>query len=154
MSSALPVFRHTRNAIHKAVKDLSQEQAMAIPDGHDNNVAWNIGHVVAVQQRVCYGRNGLDMNMSEEMQSMYLPGTSPADWDTEPDFGALVTLMMDTLAQHEADHAVGKFGGEFQASTTPSGLHIADAETALMFNTYHEAQHFGMILALNNFVAK
>ena len=85
MSSALPIFRHTRKSIYNAVKDLSPEQHLAIPDGFDNNVAWNLGHLIAVQQRLCYLHCGLESAMPEETMAMYLPSTSPADWEASPD---------------------------------------------------------------------
>ncbi|MBV7331491.1 DinB family protein [Chloroflexi bacterium TSY] len=154
MSYSLPILRHTRNSIYKAVKDLTPRQCLTVPDGHDNNVAWNLGHIIAVQQRICYLRSGLDAYVSDEMTAMYLPGTSPADWEIEPDTEELVALLMDHQEKIEADYAAGKFGGTFEEMKTTSGLHVPDFETALIFNIYHESQHFGMILALNNFVAR
>ncbi|MEZ4707978.1 MAG: DinB family protein [Caldilineaceae bacterium] len=152
MSKALPVLRHTRNSIYKAVKDLTPEQCLAIPGGHDNNIAWNIGHIITVQQRLCYVRCGLDPYISSNMMALYLPGTSPADWNKQPDSAGLIAMMMEHMDKLEADYADGKFDTSFEATTTPSGLFIGDFETALIFNIYHESQHFGTILALKNFV--
>ena len=152
MSKALPVLRHTRNSIYRAVKDLTSDQCLAIPSGHDNSIAWNIGHIITVQQRICYLRCGLDSYLSADVMALYLPGTSPADWPDEPDSAHLIAIMMEHLDKLEADYADGKFNTSFEPSTTPSGLYIGDFETALVFNIYHEAQHFGTIQALNNFV--
>ena len=151
MSSALSVLRLTRNSICKAVKDLSPEQCLAMPDGFDNNVAWNLGHIIAVQQRICYLRCGLEPYVSADMMAPYLPGTSPADWDAAPDTAELIDMMMTYLDKLDEDYAAGRFSGAFEASTTQSGLYIGDFETALIFNIYHEAQHYGTILSLNNF---
>lgn len=154
MSNSLPILRHTRNVIFKAVTDLTPEQCLAVPEGHDNNVAWNVGHVMAVQQRLCYLRCGLEPYMPTEMINMYLPGTSPADWATQPDTAELKSMLLDYMDKLEADYDAGKFNVTFEPSTTPSGLHIDSFETMLIFNIYHESQHFGTILALNNFVAQ
>ena len=62
-------------------------------------------------------------------------------------------MLMPQQEQLEADYAAGVFSengfGEF---TTGSGVTLSDIDGALVFNTYHEAQHFGFIQALINLV--
>ena len=150
---AIGMHRHVRSSIDTAVKGLSAEQLHAMPAGFDNNIAWNLGHILVVQQRLLYGRSGLPLSVSEEMIPLYLPGTSPADWQTQPDARALVGMLMPQQEQLEADYAAGRFcDGTFENYTTATGVAVSDIDGALIFNTYHEAQHFGTIQALINFV--
>ncbi|MDE0464579.1 MAG: DinB family protein, partial [Caldilineaceae bacterium] len=79
---AVGIHRQIRSSIHTAVEGLSAEQLHAMPDGFDNNIAWNLGHIMVVQQRILYGSSGLPLSVSEETMPMYLPDTSPADWQT------------------------------------------------------------------------
>ncbi len=150
---ALGMHRRIRSSIHTAVRGLSAKQLHAMPAGFDNNVAWNVGHILIVQQRLLYSRCGLPMSVADGMIPLYLPGTSPADWETQPDAEALVAMLMPQQEQLEADFASGHFAeNAFDPYTISSGVTISDFGDALTFNIYHEAQHFGFIQALINFV--
>ncbi len=151
--TAIGIHRQIRSSIHSAVEGLSAEQLHAIPDRFDNNIAWNLGHIMVVQQRLLYGSSGLPLSVSDEMIPMYLPNTSPADWESKPNARALVAMLMPQQEQLEDDYAGGRFSeNEFSAFTTRSGLSLNDLGAALAFNTYHESQHYGFILALINLV--
>lgn len=150
---AVGIHRQIRSSIHTAVEGLSAEQLHAMPDGFDNNIAWNLGHIMVVQQRILYGSSGLPLSVSQETMPMYLPDTSPADWQTEPDAEALVAQLMPQQEQLEADYAAGRFSeNEFSGFQTRSGLTLGDLDAVLTFNIYHESQHYGFILALINLV--
>ena len=103
------IHRHIRSSLYQAVKGLSTEQLQAMPNGFDNNIAWNLGHVLIVQQRLLYSRCGLPLSVPEEMLPLYLPGTSPADWQAQPDAQELVELLVAQQEQLEADYAAGRF---------------------------------------------
>lgn len=152
MALAIQMLRHTRNLIYSSVKDLSPSQFMEIPTGFDNNIAWNLGHILTVQQRIVYGRSGLPLNISDDMVAMYVPGTSPADWTLQPDSAELIAMVMDQQQQLEDDFKAGKFSNGFEAMTTSTGVPIDDLESGIIFNNYHEGLHLGAILALRNFV--
>ena len=150
---AVEIHRQVRSSILTAVEGLSAEQLHAMPDGYDNNIAWNLGHIMVVQQRILYGSSGLPLSVSEEMIPLYLPNTSPADWQTTPDAEALVAMLMPQQEQLEEDYAAGRFSeNEFSEFRTRSGLALGDLDAVLTFNIYHESQHYGFILALINLV--
>ena len=151
--AAIGIHRRIRTSIVAAVEGLSARQLHEIPAGFDNNIAWNVGHLLVVQQRLLYRPSGLPISLAEEMIPLYLPNTSPADWEAEPNAEALVAMLMPQQEQLEADYAAGRFSENgFSEFTTGSGVTLSDIDGALVFNTYHEAQHFGFIQALINLV--
>ncbi len=151
--AAIGIHRQIRSSIFSAVEGLSSRQLHAVPPRYDNNIAWNLGHIAVVQQRIIYGSSGLPLSVPEDMIPLYLPGTSPADWETEPDAEALVAMLMPQQEQLESDYAAGRFNeGEFKGFTSRSGLTLGDLDGVLNFNIYHESQHYGFILALINLV--
>ena len=150
--AAIGMHRRIRTSILDAVEGLSAQQLHAIPARFDNNIAWNLGHILMVQQWIIYRSSGLPVTIPEDMIPMYLPGSSPADWESEPDAEALVAMLMPQQEQLEADYAAGRFSaGEFKGLTRP-GLTLDDLDGLLDFNIYHESQHYGFILALINLV--
>ena len=151
--AAIGIHRQIRSSIYSAVEGLSSQQLHEIPTRYDNNIAWNLGHILVVQQRILYGASGLPLSVSEEMIPLYLPETSPADWESEPDADVLVAMLMPQQEQLEADYAAGRFSeGEFKGFTSRSGMTLGDIDALLAFNIYHESQHFGFIQALINLV--
>ncbi len=147
------MHRQVRKSIHSAVEGLSAEKLQAVPAGFDNNIAWNVGHLLVVQQRILYARCGLPVSVDEEMIPLYLPGTSPADWEAAPDAEALVAGLLPQQAQLEEDYGGGRFDEvTFEAFTTGSGMQIGSLDDAFTFNLYHESQHYGFVQALVNAV--
>lgn len=148
---AINMLIQTRRLIHQATAELSQEQLLHIPPGFDNNIAWNLGHIVVVQQLLHYRQAGLAMHVSNEQVAMYRSGTSPVDWDVEPDTTQFLP-MLDELAQRlKVDYQAGKFAN-YQPYSTRSGISMPLIEDAISFNNFHEGLHLGFIQALKNLV--
>ena len=61
MTKAIEIIKLPRVHLLDVVKDLSIEQLNHIPDGFNNNIIWNLAHIVATQQNICYKRAGLDI---------------------------------------------------------------------------------------------
>lgn len=150
MSSAVTLMTQTRKLTYMVVKDLTPEQFLRVPEKFDNNIAWNLGHMLVVQQFLIYGRSGLTLHVSDEMAAMYLPGTSPADWTVAPDMEELLALSREHMALLAADYGAGKFAsfGGYSSSTT--GLDLQTIDEALGFVNYHEGLHMGAIMAIKN----
>ena len=83
------ILSKTRRLIGMATKGLPEEAYFTIPDKFDNNIAWNIGHVLVTQQGLLYGQSGNEMSLAPGQFEMFRPGSSPADWSERPDVGAL-----------------------------------------------------------------
>lgn len=153
MTASLSVLRGCRAAIHKIGANLSPDQLIAVPDGFDNNIAWNIGHIIVASQNIVYKRSGSPVTVSDDWVAMYKPGTSPADWSVNPDTDELLTALMDYQQKLEDDYAAGMFSGTVEEFVSASsGISFNDLDGALVFDVYHHSQHYGMIMALNNFV--
>lgn len=150
MSAELTLLTQIRKLTYMVIKDLTPEQFLCIPDKFDNNIAWNLGHMIVVQQLLTYARSGLKPHVSDEMVAMYRPGTSPADWTTQPDMQELFAMSREHIAQLTADYAAGQFAnyGGYTSSTT--GINLTTIDEALGFNNYHEGLHMGAIMAIKN----
>lgn len=153
MNSSITILKQTRMLILNAVKDLTQEQWFAMPDGFDNNIAWNVGHIITSMQGLVYRNSGLDMNVTPEMIGNFKPGTSPTDWSDQPDTAQFLSMLLEHAEILEADAAAGKLDVEYNGFTTKSGLSVQTMEEAINFNIFHEGIHLGTVLALKNFVA-
>lgn len=152
-ASSIHILRQTRRLTFNALSGLSEAQFFEMPPGFDNNIAWNLGHILVSQQSLIYRRSGLEMGLSAEMFAMYKPGTSPADWEEQPDIAPLIEMLLDQPEQLAADYAAGKFERPFEESRTSTGVILRSTFDTMVFNNYHEGLHLGTMLALKNFVA-
>ncbi len=149
----LQVFQKTRQTVFNAIESLTPAQLLVVPTGFANNIAWNLGHIIVLQQAMVYKRSGLASNCPEEMTGMYWANTSPSDWESEPDSAELIRMLIDHPRQLEADYVGGKFNGTTYAErTSGSGVFMQTLEEAMSYNNYHEGLHLGAILALKEFV--
>ncbi|WP_420645756.1 DinB family protein [Candidatus Leptofilum sp.] len=147
----VPIFQQNRAYIEQIINTLSDEQLLRMPDGFDNNIAWNLGHLIVVQQSLIYRLSGLPTLTRREHVRQFSPGTSPADWPATPDLAELRQLLTETTAQTIADAATKRFQNYTPYSTTTK-FDLPTFEDATAFNLYHEALHFGAIMALRNVV--
>ena len=127
------------------------EQLNTIPEGFSNNLIWNIGHIVVVQQMLVYKLSGLPMMVSDEMVEKYKRGTKPVQDATQADVDEIQSLLFETIDQTQADFD-SKIFMNFQEFTTMTGFTIKSAEDAISFNVYHEAVHTGVMMSIRKFV--
>ena len=150
---SINILIQDRHLIQQAVAGLSAQQLLTIPSGFDNNIAWNLGHIIVVQQLLHYRLCGLEMAVSGEQIAMFKTGTSPADWPTEPDLVPLMALLPELPQKLLADYQTDRFG-DFTPFTTSTGVYLETLEDAIAFNNFHEGLHLGFILALRNIVVQ
>ncbi len=146
------ISRQTRKNIEKVVAGLSLEQLNTIPPGFNNNLLWNLGHVVVTQQALTNRLGGLPINLDADVVDQFKKGTKASHYTQEMlDFikSNLISLV-DTL---ENDYSEGKFKS-FQEYPTSYGVTLTSIEDALSFNNAHEALHLGYMMALRRSVLK
>ncbi|GAB5535446.1 MAG: DinB family protein [Rubricoccaceae bacterium] len=148
---SVSLLQQTRPLFLRLTNGLAEDDLLAVPEGFNNNILWNLGHVVVTQQLLHYGLSNLPLLVPDELVAQCRKGTSPADWDTPPDLDEIRRLMTELPRQLETDLAASRFT-EFRPYMTSVGVELADLETALSFNQYHEGLHTGAILALRRAV--
>ena len=65
MTKQIEIIRKTRAYLLESLKDLSTEQFNQIPGGFNNNIIWNLGHMIATQQGICYIRAGITQTVDQ-----------------------------------------------------------------------------------------
>ena len=137
-----------------AVKELSESQAGAIPEGFNNNILWNLGHVYLVQEKFAFGFIPEPMHMPEAFTELFGRETKPSEWKVQPPtLTELIKLLEDQTGRIEEslinrlDEVVGN------PFTMPSGLTLKTIGEFLIFSMYHEGMHVQTIRMLKRFSA-
>lgn len=151
MHQAFDITRSSRKILSQFLQEHSLEQLNSIPEGFTNNLIWNIGHIVVVQQMLVYQLSGLPMLVSDELVAKYKKGTKPKQPVTQKEVDEIQTLLFETINQTKADFNNNRFVN-FHEFTTQTGFTIKNVEDALAFNYFHEAVHLGVLLGIRKFV--
>ena len=145
--NAIAVFKENRRRIHRGVAGLDARQLYSIPQRFRNNVAWNVGHIVATQQLIHYENAGLPLCIDDAVVAAFRKGTSPAEWQERPDWEGVLALLLETPERLEADYAAGRFA-RYREYTTSAGSVLRTIDDAIAFNNFHEGIHTGIVMSI------
>src|SRR5580692_4998794 len=133
MIRQIEAIRKGRSFLLERLKDLSNEQFNQIPEGFKNNIIWNLGHMVAVQQGICYKRAGLGFPLGNDFWESYGSGTKPEGIVAAEGVEFIRQLLLGTLDQTAADYNRSIFTN-YTAWTARNGMEIANIDTAINFS--------------------
>ena len=136
------------NVYSKLLNESSTEELLTIPEGFNNNILWNIGHVVVSQQTLTYGLAGQPLHVPDEFLGLYRKGTSPKDWQSTPDIVLLKSLLIELPETFIQDYKAGHFSNYKSYTSDGTGAVLNTIEDGIAFNDFHEGLHLGTILTL------
>lgn len=151
MNRQIEDVRKTRFFLLDMIGDLNTDQLNLIPAGFNNNIIWNLGHLVAAQQRICYDRAGLPVAVEEHFFNLYKPGTKPEQYVGLAETEHVKQLLFSSLDKLEEDIQAGVFQN-YPAWTTRYKVEITGIDDILAFLPYHEGLHGGYITAMKKLV--
>jgi len=151
MEKEFEILRKTRTHLLNFISDLTIEELNEIPAGFNNNIIWNLGHLLASQQGVCYMRSGNKLAIDENYFLKYKPETKPEGFIDATEVAAIKELFITVLDQLQTDYHEGKFA-HYTTWNNRYGVEISTIEEAVKFLLYHEGLHLGYIMALRRLV--
>jgi len=151
MDISFDIARTSRGTLDKFLNKYSLEQLNKIPAGFNNNLIWNIGHIVVVEQMLIYGLSGLPMIVSRELVGSYKRDTKPEGDVTQEDVEVIKALLHHPIDKAQADLKNGLFEN-YTEFTTLTGYTIHNVKEAITFNNFHEAIHTGVMMGIRKFV--
>ena len=151
MKIQFDVLRKSRALVLQEIEGLSLVQIHTIPNGFKNNIAWNVAHLVVTQQLLHYKLSGLHCLCPDDLIADYKKGTSPSKEFSEEEFEEVKELLIGLPDTLEEDFNAGIFK-EYQEYPTSTGFVLNSLEKAIIFNTFHEGIHYGIIRSLKKIV--
>lgn len=147
----LTITIQNRKACKKVLDSLSTEQINEIPEGFNNNILWNCGHIISVQQMLIYGLSNVPFSSDMRLINQFLPGTRPNAYYGSDMINEVKMLLFSTFEQIQKDITTGVFSN-FNPFRTAINFEISNLESAIAFNQYHEALHMGHMLNIKRFL--
>ena len=153
MNIAIERLKKTRIYLLDLIKDLNLNQLNEIPNGFNNNIIWNLEHLIVSQQGLCYLRSGVKPIVDEKYFVNYKPQTKPELSVGEEELEKIKGLFITAIDQLEADYEVKLFLN-YGTFITPYGVELTNIDEAIDFVLFHEGLHTGYIMAMKHLLNK
>ena len=148
---AFKVLTISRKNFLGLLAPFSTEQLNKIPQGFNNNLVWNFGHIIVTHQLLCYKLSGLEMYVNDQLVNKYRKGTKPEEYIGNDEIKFLKEMSTDLISKFEKDYAAGLFMN-YKSYPTSYGVTLENIDDALAFNNVHEGMHLGTVFALRKLV--
>ena len=154
MNKQIEKIKNVRKFLLNQIADLTTAQLNQIPAGYNNNIIWNLAHLTAAVQSLCYVRAGQPIAVPDHLYSPYLPGTRPEHALDATEVDGIKAAFLTSIEQLATD-----FDRQLFDNYSPServkeryGVDVNNIHDALEFVLYHEGFHTGYVLALKRLV--
>jgi len=151
MTNVFDTLLASRELTLKFIKGFTPAQLNHIPDGFNNNIIWNLGHLVVTQQLLWYSLAGEKMHLSSEMVEKYKKGSQPSTIVTDDEIQKIKDLLTSLPEKSIADYK-NKLFQSYQEYTTSFNVTLRSIDDGIKFNNFHEGLHVGTIMALRKLV--
>ena len=141
----------TRKMFIKLMDGLSIEKLNKVPQGFNNNIIWNFGHVIMTQQILCYKLANLSTHVTESYITKYSKGSKPESFIDANELDYLRELALSSVDQLIIDMSNNLFDN-FNTYTTSFGVDLTCIDDAVKFMCMHEGMHIGYAMALKRVV--
>jgi hypothetical protein len=145
------ILKNTRKYLLNFIDDLTIDELNEIPPGFNNNIIWNLAHLIAAQQGVCYVRGGLNLRIDESFFSTYKPETKPQKYVDQSEVAGIKELFLSTIDQLESDYYNNAFSN-YNSWTNRYGVVHNNIEDTINFLLFHEGLHLGYIMPLRRLI--
>lgn len=131
-------------------KPYSEDQLHTIPEGFNNNIFWNVAHIIATQQSICYLIPNANPVVPIDFIKEFRRGTSPKeDHQKKYSYKLLIEYLHLTSQKIVLDYPKLK-ELNYKPFTTQFGATFENIDEAIIFNNIHESIHFGYVLSLKH----
>lgn len=151
MKKTFEITLNNRIILINFLKNIPLKSLNRIPEGFSNNIIWNIGHVLVVQQMLTYKLSGIPMLISDDLVSQFKKGSKPERDLTLEEVVEIQNQLTSTVLKTQLDYETGVFV-QFHEFTSQTGFTMKTIEEALEFNNFHEGLHLGIIMQLRKLV--
>ena len=109
MQQIFDITETSRKVLLQFLEKYSVEELNKIPEGFSNNIIWNIGHIIVVQQMLVYKLSSLPMMISEEMIEKFKKGTKPEHEVNQQEIDEIKAMLFETIDKTKIDFNENRF---------------------------------------------
>ncbi|UQZ82604.1 DinB superfamily protein [Paenibacillus konkukensis] len=133
-----------RGKLLELLEACPEAQREEVPQGFNNHLLWQAGHLVTVTDGIVLGFSGEPSAVPATYRGLFGNGTKPADWTGEPPaWDTLIAQLREQSGQLEA-----ALSGKMDAPVKENFFKAETVGELLQAVMLHDNQHLGMINAM------
>lgn len=144
----LKSFELARNYFVKNIDAIKEDVAETQPDGFNNTIHWQVGHVLTVAEQFMFGYPKKSTHLPEIYMELFATGTKPADWKGEvpsiQELSAQLKEQLGRIKEIPAESFSERLKTPFLGQETFGEL--------TNFAVFHESLHLGQIQAMKRVI--
>lgn len=144
----IELIKSQRNKFIELLDGLSEEQLNIIPEGFNNNIAWNFGHMVVTIYALMYLRTQVNPTFQIPYVDKFKIGTKPEGNISLDEIENLKSLAIDSVSEIEADIQQGIFDKIVPFATKTYGVQMNFYQEILSCVAAHDGLHLGTAMAM------
>ncbi len=148
MNFTFDVLSNTREQLIAILEKISLEDLNKIPENFNNNIIWNVGHILVSEHLLVHKLSGLPTTLSDDMINTYRKGTKPERDVTQKEVNEMKGLLLSTIEKTKEDYKNNIFKNYNEYTVSTTGNTLRQVDDAIQFALYHEGLHIGYIMAL------
>ncbi len=152
MNSIFDYTRQTRKILLTLTEGLSTEQLNKIPAGFNNNIAWNLGHLVVSTPALCYLRSSVQPQYHIPYLEKYMKGTKPEAEISAEEIERMKEELLKSIDRIEQDYQAKAFENFVPFATSTYKYTVQNIDEMLLCCVAHDNMHTGQVSALRKLV--
>ncbi len=144
MTDILEIMDNYRRDLLRIIENLTVEQLNTVPNGFNNNIVWNLGHILVVTDELLYKNTPFFSIPTYDFDiAGFKKGSRPEDIINEKDITSIRSAISNTVPQFRkllSDYAMTSQKKEkelIENLSTDKNIH---------FILFHEDMHFSTII--------
>ncbi len=148
MDFTFRALKNIRDILSTIINNNTKENLNKIPNGFNNNIIWNIGHVVITEQALIYKLSGLKPELPDTLINKYKKDSRPKGPVSQEEIDEIKKLLTTTIKKTELNYNNGLFVNYTPYTVSTTGNTLNNIDDALHFLSIHDGIHYGYVLAL------
>lgn len=103
MNKRIEKIKKIRQFLLNQIAGLTAEKLNTIPEGYNNNIIWNLVHLICAEQSICYVRAGQSITVNEKYFLPYTTNTRPNGFIDEEEIESIKKLFISSIDELQTD---------------------------------------------------
>ncbi|RAJ77538.1 DinB family protein [Chitinophaga dinghuensis] len=151
MKHAITIIRNFRSQALQLFDTYSEEQLNQVPEGFNNNILWNLGHLIASDQQIWYMASNHPLRIDKPFIDTFRRGTKPEQPYDAATIQQVKNFMIQPIDDFVADYNTGMFS-EYNTWTPLVGGPVTSLDEAIAFSAFHHGLHASAINRIRKFI--
>lgn len=143
-----------RNLTLYSIQGMGEEEADLIPEGFNNNIRWNLGHIYVTQEQLAFQFAEEPVEIPEGFLELFGRGSKPSDWNTHPPTLPELSQLLKDQPQRIREKLGKRLDERVEKPFTLAGYTLYTIGNSLSFGLTHEGAHAQSIKMIKRFNEK